>query len=124
MFDLIFIAFLVFSIFGFLEGFSTILQEPSWILLAILSVFLTNLLFSIVKNNVTKIQITSGSFVDKISSNKNVKYLTLVALWILSGSNFIYAFSTNLSRGRNGLEFLEAVILCFIAFTILQHKRK
>ncbi len=121
--NVLFVGFVIFSIFGFAEGIRLAVNEPVWIFIGILSVLLFNFLLLLVRQKSKNIKIVKNSLMWKIASNPVLKLTTIFTLWILAVGNFIYAHhwvGTPISRGA---EYFEASVLSFMAFVLLIKKR-
>ncbi len=117
------LALIILSVIGFIEGINIAINEPFNILIGALSLLLVNFLFLLLKKKIQGIKITKNSIIWKVIQNQNLKYLTITILWILSFGNFIFANSFTTVSYR-GIEYIDAIILSFIAFVILTQKVK
>lgn len=123
--NILFIGFVIFSLFQFFAGISLGIQNPILFVVSILSIALLYLLMNLNKGRIISgISINKHSIINKIKKNEIAKIIIASLLLILSVGNFNYAnnwIGTSISKG---IEYLEAVILSLISFVILSKKVK
>ncbi|OGM78027.1 hypothetical protein A2375_00365 [Candidatus Woesebacteria bacterium RIFOXYB1_FULL_31_120] len=107
--NLLFLGFIVFSLFGFVNVFS---------------ILLLYFIFLLPRVNLSKFEIMKGGLFEKIKNNNQLRILMIIVLLILSLGNFVYANSWIGTSTTKGAEYVEAVILSILAFLLLKKNNK
>lgn len=123
--NILFISFVIFSLFQFLEGIRLGIQNPVLFFSGVLSLFLFYLFINFAgKKIISCISVDKNSLLNRIKENRMAKIIITTILWTLAIGNFTYAnnwIGTPISKGA---EYLEAVILSLISFVILNKNVK
>ena len=123
--NLIFVGFIVFSIFEFIQGVNLSINNPLLLVSAVLMLITTYLLVEIfLKKIFIKSSIIKNSLIDKIGKSKTFKIHVVIILWMLAIGNFAYANNWIGTPIMNGAEYIDAFVISLISFFILKYKSK
>ncbi|AKM83591.1 hypothetical protein A2422_01835 [Candidatus Woesebacteria bacterium RIFOXYC1_FULL_31_51] len=122
--NLLFLGFIVFSLFGFVNGIDVALRSPFHLIAGIFSILLLYFIFLLPRVNLSKFEIMKGGLFEKIKNNNQLRILMIIVLLILSLGNFVYANSWIGTSTTKGAEYVEAVILSILAFLLLKKNNK